>query len=137
MPCPLFEPLRMAAKPYAPDARLPLLAEFEGICHAGGGAEQPSHRFQFCNRGYAKGNCPNFPSDYPVSAVQFNVIARADTNLSIAIIEEQDHWPLKWRTIEFHSADGSLCPEIEDVCTRAQAIYFCRTYLARASGAEN
>lgn len=109
--------------------RLPLIHEFEGICHAGQidtSAEQP---FKFCNHGYAKGHCASFPESVSLSAVRFSVVSRTDSSFTVVVVEEEDHWPRSWSSFEFVIQDGRIVPAIEDNCRRAQVFQFCLSYL--------
>jgi hypothetical protein len=132
MPCPLFEPRRKLDSDH-PLARLPLIYEFEGICQATGEAAPALYRFQYCNRGNARGECPHFPADQMVSAVRFNVTAKTSERLSVLVIEEENHWPRATRQIDFRIGEERLEPEIEDVCRRAQIFRFCQSYLEKFS----
>jgi hypothetical protein len=131
MPCPLFEPKRKADPALDSGARLPLVYEFEGICHAGENIMDAAHRFHYCNRGYAKGNCLNFPTAISLSALRFDVTGRTPSILSVLVIEEENHWPRAWTRFSFSIQDGHLEPEIADVCRRAQVFQFCLSYLEK------
>ncbi len=131
MPCPLFEPQRRVIQATDAQSRLPLLYEFEGVCHAGENGITPIHRFHYCNRGNARGYCESFPATMPLTAVRFNVTGRTPAVLTVLVMEEENHWPRIWSTFEFGIADGHLQPEIEDTCRRAQLFHFCRGYLER------
>ncbi len=115
--------------------RLPLIHEFEGICHAGGAEKDAEHRFKYCNHGYAKGHCGSFPENVALSAIRFTVMSRDASSLAVVVVEEQDHWPRSWRRVEFQIQDGRLVPEIDDTCRRAQVFQFCLSYLETVAGA--
>jgi hypothetical protein len=110
-------------------ARLPLLYEFEGVCHGGDEVATPEHRFRYCNRGNAKGQCHSFPAALATSAIRFNVTGKTAQELTVLVMEEQDHWPSTWAQFKFVIAEQRLEPEIEEVCRRAQVFQFCRSYL--------
>jgi hypothetical protein len=105
--------------------RLPLLFEFEGVCHAGDDLPTPEQRFRYCNRG----NCALFPESVAISAVRFDVTSQTASLLNVLVLEEENHWPRAWSTFEFLIHDRRLRPEIEDICRRAQVIQFCLGYL--------
>ncbi len=131
MPCPLFEPLRKVTEPRTPSPRLPLLYEFEGICHAGETDVSPDHRFHYCNRGNAQGNCASFPEDYAISAIRFSVTSRTPQILTVLMLEEHNHWPGARKTIEFLIEQRQLQPQISDICRHAQILNFCVSYLEK------
>ncbi len=131
MPCPLFEPTKKADQAQGHAPRLPLLYEFEGICHAGETSIDPQHRFQFCNRGYAKVSCKVFPMDMAIAAIRFTLMRATPTALSVLAVEEEDHWPISWRRIDFIIGENRLEPEISDICRRAQIFQFCLSYLEK------
>jgi hypothetical protein len=91
----------------------------------------PLHRFHYCNRGNAKGNCPSFPKELTLSAVRFTVAGKTPLSLRVVVVEEEDHWPRAWTQFDFLIVEERLVPEIEDVCRRAQVFQFCRSYLER------
>jgi hypothetical protein len=130
MPCPFFEsqkPVRTATV----GGRLPLIDEYEGLCHAGAEpvAAPESARFRFCNHGNSQGNCPSFPTEAHHSAVRYELIARENGKLRVLCIEEQAYTPARWYAVEYGSG-GELSPEPENICMRAQIVSFCRSYLA-------
>jgi len=129
VPCPLFEPIAKVISGRVPAPRLPLINEFEGICHAGEGKIDPEHRFHYCNRGNAKGNCASFPASMALTAIRFSVTARTASALTVVMVEEHNHWPSAWRTIDFMISEKRVTPEISDVCRRAQILRFCDSYL--------
>jgi hypothetical protein len=131
VPCPLFEPRGRVSEPRTPSPRLPLIYEFDGICHAGQPMATADQRFQYCNRGNAKGNCANFPNSLAITAIRFTVTARSANRMTVMMVEEHNHWPGAWRTIDFMLEEKRLDPEISDVCQRAQILCFCNAYLGR------
>jgi hypothetical protein len=131
MPCPLFEPLRKIHPTQEHLPRLPLIYEFEGICHAGEPLIHPLHRFHYCNRGNAKGNCPSFPNELALTAIRLNVTGKTPQTLTIVVVEEESHWPRAWASFSFLIAENRLEPEIEDSCRRAQVFQFCLSYLEK------
>lgn len=134
MPCPYFEP-RHAVPSQHPNARLPMLQEHDGVCHAGPEPlEAPSEmRFRYCNHGYSRGACKQFPSVETRSCLRYQVIRRAGAEFEIAIIEEQDYAPASWRIVKCFIDQERFDPEIQDCCIRAQVAAFCRAFLSRFS----
>ncbi|HZS55668.1 MAG TPA: hypothetical protein VFA65_14800 [Bryobacteraceae bacterium] len=133
MPCPFFEPQRIASAAHPPGGRLPLIDEYEGLCHA---ASEPvaapdSASFRWCNHGNSKGCCQHFPTDEKRSCLRYDVIEREDRSLRVLCIEEQAYAPLRWYRVQYICGEERLEPEVEDFCIRSQVIAFCRSYLAR------
>ncbi len=112
-----------------PAPRLPLIQEFEGICHGGEPVISPDHRFHLCNRGNANGTCASFPAGLGVTAIRFSVTACTATALTLLVVEEHNHWPGAWQTVQFCLEEKRLYPEVRDVCRRAQIRHFCESYL--------
>jgi hypothetical protein len=135
MPCPFFAPRNIVAKQQNVNARLPLLDEYDGLCHARPEPiEAPAElRFRYCNHGYSKGSCDRFPSGEVRSSVRYDVLRQSRSALELVCIEEQNYAPLRWHTIQYFLGRERLEPEVDDVCTQAQAIAFCRSYLSRFS----
>ena len=143
MPCPYFEPLRVVTDPLHATARLPLIDEYEGLCHAYTELlHAPAElRFRYCNHGYSQGGCQRIPvpevrsSDvraYGVrSCARFNVVRRSEATLNLLCIEEQNHAPLRWQPVEYSILQDRLSVEINDICLAAQLLAFCRSYLKR------
>lgn len=131
MPCPYFEP-RHAVRSQYPNARLPLLYEHDGLCHAGRALlEAPeAMRFRYCNHGYSRGACEYFPASETRSCLRYQVTRRSETEFEITIIEEQEYAPATWRVVKYWADQERLDPEIQDCCTRAQVVAFCRAYRA-------
>jgi hypothetical protein len=133
MPCPFFEPQGVAADANHPGSRLPLIEEYDGNCHAG--TERvpvPAEmRFRFCNHGYSRAGCSVYPAGEMRSGRRYTVTGRSDAALDVLCVEERDYAPVHWYETRFHIGEERLTPEIDDACARAQAIAFCRSFLAR------
>ncbi len=132
MPCPYFEPQRVVADPTHPNARLPLIDEFEGVCHAGvkpSPVQLPGLRL--CNHGNALGRCENFPVGEKRSAFRFDVLRRSASRLEVLLVEESLYTPVSWRPLTFVIEAQRLDPDPADNCQRAQVRAFCRSYLRR------
>lgn len=137
MPCPFFEPQRILGAANS-SARLPLIHEYDGLCHALG---QPTPapekaRFRWCNHGNSKGCCQVFPAEEKRSSLRYDVVARDAITLRVLCIEEQSYAPVRWYSIQYVFGDERLDPEPDDICVRAQILSFCRSYLARFAAIE-
>jgi hypothetical protein len=134
MPCPYFEP-RNIVEPRRPNARLPLIDEYDGLCHADSApVEAPVEvRFRYCNHGYSRGCCERFPSVETRSSLRYTVVRHTGSALDLICIEEQNYTPLRWRALQYLLESECLEPEIDDACMRAQAVAFCRSYLKHLS----
>ncbi len=131
MPCPFFEPFRIAAVPSHAEARLPLIDEYDGVCHAlEPSTPAPAHlRFRCCNHGYSRGECTHLPAHQPFTALRYHVTQRTAEVLELLCIEEVEHRPGRLVRFTYLVAAASLEPADGDVCLRAQAAAFCRSYL--------
>jgi|SRR5579884_920268 len=134
MACPFFEPQRIASA--VATGRLPLVDEYDGLCHAGTSpvAVSESARFRCCNHGNSKGCCVFFPARENRSCLRYEVIQRDAQSLCVLCIEEQSYAPLRWYAVQYSCIDGQVSPEPDDLCVRAQVIAFCRSYLAHFGG---
>jgi hypothetical protein len=133
MPCPFFEPQRVVRVPEYPNARVPLLEEYDGVCRAAGFPVPAPEavRFRWCNHGYSRGSCPHFPANEIRSAIRFDVLAADSAVLTILFVQEQEYAPLRHETLRYTIAGEVLEPEMEDLCARAQALAFCRSFVRR------
>jgi hypothetical protein len=113
MPCPYFEPRQALPQPTYPSARLPLIDEYDGVCHARTEAlpVEAEGRLRFCFR--------------------FDVVQRSVAGLELLFIEEAFFAPLAWRRLQFVIDGERLEPDPADPCERAQILAFCRSYLRR------
>lgn len=130
MACPFFQPTVPVDSPKYRGARLPLVREHEGFCHAC----EPvlpvpaERRFECCNRGYPNFECPCFPSAESIHSRRFAVRAHDQQTLRILCIEERDHTPVTWFEAQFDLASGCVAGEFS-VLVRAQIEAFGRSYL--------
>jgi hypothetical protein len=87
MACPFFFPVGPGNFPDRPvPARTPLGALFQGECHASPGLAfepDPGTQYAFCNFGYGRGICPNFPENAPADAVRFTLTPGGTTPLYV------------------------------------------------------
>src|SRR5947209_6518910 len=133
MPCPFFEPQRRTGAPAYAQARLPLIDEYEGLCHAGDSPETPpdSARFRCCNHGYSRPACARFPQIEERSALRYSVIRETVETLQVLCIEERDHIPAPAATVRFDLATSTLLANELTFLMQAQALAFCRSYADR------
>lgn len=132
MPCPFFEPQVVAADPKYPNARLPLLDEYDGLCHAAETLGSPLElRFGCCNHGYSRGTCAHFPAAETRSCIRFDVLHSDAKSLELLFLEERDHAPVSWHRVRYILGTGVIDPDPVDVCARAQVVAFSKSYLRR------
>jgi hypothetical protein len=138
MPCPFFEPRTIAATATFENGRLPLIDEYDGDCHLQGshGAIDQSVRMLGCNHGNLGGVCCRLNAHFDVpqnhrAILRFHLQSRERDGVRVTVIEEDDFFPVRWSTIAFRLNAETFEPEIEDLCQRAQALAFCRSYLSR------
>ena len=94
MSCPYFYPESPAARTGLLPGRAPLGALFDGACHVNplqpripaAGTVQ-----EFCNYGYAAGQCEEFPTGAEADAVRFSI---SQSNALVWILEKA-HVPVK------------------------------------------
>lgn len=136
MPCRFFEPLQIASVPFHPSARLPLIDEYDGLCHV---SAEPSpvpeeSRFAGCNHGNRHHPCGRFPAERERAVLRLTVAKQDADALEILAIEETNYRPVRCQTIRFLLPNEELVPELSEICQRAQLMAFCRSYLKRAAG---
>lgn len=130
MACPFFQPLQPASRPAHAGARLPLIREYDGLCHAGG-APVPAPadvRFQCCNRGYSGDDCTAFPDSETLSCLRYAIRAESAQMLQVLCIEESEHRPIRWMEAGYDIASGAVEGDMSAIM-RAQAAAFARAYL--------
>ena len=135
MPCPYFEPTQVAGDPQSAFGRLPLIAEYNGVCHRDGSAIKGRSplRFEGCNQGRWHAECPhNNQMDSRVSR-RFTVRARTETTLVVLVLEEVDHAPVRWREVVYLPAENAFTELIDSAAESAQIRAFCASYLQTAS----
>jgi hypothetical protein len=133
MACPFFEPSDLVKAPRRPGVRLPLLDEYEGLCHASGTVAEPAPTMlaTACNQGYARA-CPNHPLADRPSAMRYSVTAQTEQELIVLWIEEQAYEPVRRGTVCFDVRSGVAAP-VPPPAISAQVTAFCRSYLARCA----
>ena len=117
--------------PRTPGGRLPLIDEYDGICHAGPdlGPAPEALRFRCCNHGNSQRSCPAFPIHEKRSCLRYEVIAHEAGALRVLCIEEQEYAPVNWFAIRYAIKDAHIDPEPADLCVRSQILAFCLSYL--------
>ncbi len=136
MPCRYFEPLQIVAAPFHPNARLPLIDEYDGLCHAD---TEPVYvpaesRFPGCNHGNRDNFCGRFPDGGERVVLRLTVAKQEADALEILAVEEANHSPVRSRTVRFLLPSEELMPDLAEACQRAQCVAFCRSYLKRSAG---
>ena len=131
MPCPFFEPTLVAFDPQSAFGRLPLIAEYNGICHRDGTAinERSPLRFEGCNQGHLQSECPHVHQIESRVSRRFSVRERTDTTLRVIVLEEGYHYPVRWREVVYLIPERQLTEEGGDEIERAQIRAFCVSYL--------
>ncbi len=132
MPCPYFEPTSVAESPSFQLGRFPLIHEYEGKCHAGGGEPRsPVATRLRCNMAYSDDGCSRLAPLTPRTASRYTVVGHAPDALEILCITEIDHVPEEWRRVRYDVACQSVTPDFPSIAIRAQVLAFCRSFLAR------
>jgi hypothetical protein len=92
MACPYFYPVSPSGNG---SPMLPLGDRWEGLCHAAPGPPLPCDAalLTLCNMGYARGQCPRFPSGDGPDAVRFTVKGSSNGAVSLYHVVERDHHP--------------------------------------------
>src|SRR5947209_19300466 len=116
MPCRYFEPLEIVPTPFHPNARLPLIDEYDGRCHARlDSVRIPAEsRFTGCNHGNRENLCGRFPAGIERAVLRLTVSKQDSESLEIVAIEEADHRPIRWQTVRFYPGTEVLIPDIEE-----------------------
>ena len=122
MACPFFKPLRPTEWS---TARAPLGAIFEGECERGGKGEA-----RYCNFGYARGSCAEFPEGTVADAVRFSVSGTKNGIVSLVWILEKDHTPVEHGFLAYSKSSRGFVAEPVGVLA-LQAKVFVENYLSR------
>jgi len=91
----------MAEGPWERPPRMPLGVTFRGECRSGPEPFEPDEKAQreFCNCGYARGNCDRFPSDASFDAVRFSAKEDESGRVGIVYVFEKNHTPAAYGVI--------------------------------------
>lgn len=95
MACPCFVPVnRWDERDMVPARYYPLGDLYHGMCSAGGREVAPGAdaEVQWCNMGYARGQCPQCPAAGP-DAVRFAVVRETASGTEVRYAIEKDHLP--------------------------------------------
>lgn len=133
MACPYFYPLqRLETGQWLVPPRFPLGEAFAGECRAAGGPVAPDSRTlaTFCNTGYAREHCRQFPAGQGADAVRFHICSTDLGTLSVQYIQERGCWPLHHGIIEFSPAGERRTSAGTEILDR-QACAFVESYLSR------
>jgi len=137
MPCPYFEPRQVQAERNHVNGRLPLIEEYDGLCHAEAGSVAvhpfavPEDLRFYCNHGNSRGSCRHFPAAELRSSIRYDVVKQTPDALELLWVEEREYAPFAWSTVRYVLADEQLEPAIADICKSAQIRAFCRSFLDR------
>lgn len=110
---------------------MPLGDTYTGVCHArpGDPIDPPGAcQREFCNRGYARGQCECFPPDATADAIRFSITGEEDGRVRLVYVMEKDHKPVEHGPLEFtETLRGAEGREI----LAAQAGAFLESYRRR------
>ena len=120
MACPYFYPVSSRREG---NAMLPLGDFWEGACHAAPDSpRKPDDSvLHLCNMGYARGQCPHFPSGDGPDAVRFTVRASENEAVSLYYAIERDHHPFAHGALACPPATGEPANAILGRQARAYA----------------
>lgn len=137
MACPFFDPAARVDGDWAGPGRYPLGALHNGICRARGSepvSPSPAILREFCNFGYARGQCELFPGDGAPDAVRFGISGDHAGLVHIHYVAERDHHPFAYSLLEYNRASGRLITSIEHELTLNQARTYIDHYLGKRLG---
>jgi hypothetical protein len=137
MACPYFDPGARLEGSWA-QTRHPLGALHDGACRAHPPA--PIHPEaallrQFCNSGYAQGECPHFPADGSPDAVRFGIASDRDGRIRIHCVTERDHHPFSYAVLEYDCRASRWISALPQDPVSRQADTYLAEYLTRRRGA--
>jgi hypothetical protein len=133
MACPYFFPTaRLENGTWVIPPRLPLGDAYAGECRATQARFQPdeSHLRNFCNVGYGRGSCGQFPCDGGIDAVRFHIREESNDLIRIQCVAEKDCWPAGGCEIESATARREI-RGTEDEILAKQASVFVESYFRR------
>ena len=138
MACPYFWPAEQLENgSWVVPPRLPLGDAYAGQCRAAANVFQPDETRlrQFCNPGYGRGACDQFPPGASADAVRFHVAGESETVIRLQYVFEKDCWPVKSGTVECSTAAREV-HGAGDAILRGQALAFLESYLKRRDSGE-
>ena len=112
---------------------MPLGDLYLGVCQvqADPFEPSPSHQREFCNCGYARGECDRFPPEGAADAVRFSVTEDLPFRLRLVYVIEKDHAPARHGVLEYSVSDARLETAGLDEIWMRQAEKFVESYLRR------
>jgi hypothetical protein len=135
MACPYFYPVeRFQDREWPTPPRLPLGDPYHGMCCVNPTREtRPDLETlrQYCNLGYARGNCPRFPKDAAADAVRFMVAGDEDEALKLQYVLEKNHAALEHGPLEYSLGEGRFLVSHANELLRRQAQAYLESYLRR------
>jgi hypothetical protein len=137
MACPYFFPTaRLENGSWVIPPRVPLGDGYAGECRATAVQFQPdeSHLRNFCNMGYGRGVCEQFPRDGSVDAIRFHVREESAELIRIQCVAEKDCWPAGGSDLEYSIAAREI-QGANDPMVAKQAAVFVESYLRRKNQA--
>jgi hypothetical protein len=133
MACPFFDPAARVDGAWAGPGRYPLGALHSGICRARPSEPvlpDPEILREYCNFGYARGQCRDFPEDGAPDAVRFGIAGEHAGLIRIHYVAERDHHPFAYALLEYDSASGQVITPTEQELTLNQARTYIGHYLS-------
>jgi hypothetical protein len=133
--CPFFMPTRTLDRDiWINPPRLPLGEPYYGTCVA-----RPSELYSapetvqrdFCNCGYARGECGRFPEDSAADAVRFSIKGDSGGRLRLVYVVEKDHAPVEHGEMEYDGVRKELVNGNMSELLKAQARAFAESYVRR------
>ena len=132
MACPFFDPAARVDGDWAGPGRYPLGALHSGICRARPlepVLPSPDILRQWCNFGYARGQCPDFPVEGAPDAVRFGIAGDEGGLVRIHYVAERDHHPFGYKLLEYDTASGRLLTPIEQEHALNQVTTYVEHYI--------
>jgi hypothetical protein len=114
--CPFFEPDTVWSEafeaPWTGPRRVPLGEPYRGKCSRSAIEIEPSDQARWCNFGYARTCCANFPKSNETApdAVRFSITSETAELISLVWIAERDHAPLSHGQSEYRQ--GAFYPAV-------------------------
>jgi len=136
--CPCFSPSHpRISEPGAQSLLLPLGDSFAGLCvaHPATPVEPEDARLTLCNLGYARGECPRFPSGFSADAVRFALSSDDGASLQIYYVLEGAHHPIEHGLLTYRVPDGAFSPALPAGPFQRQAAAYAASYLRRKTPA--
>ncbi len=131
MACPWFGPVSVLG---IPRAIMPLGDVWTGRCLARQAAHDiPTERAlrEWCNLGYARGRCPDFPADEGADAVRFAVTRHSGDQISLCSVREKDYLPFDRAELIYSVAEARFITAHRDRRVEEQARAYLKSYLCR------